>query len=191
MNRSEGSSRKWGFRVALLIIFSVAVIVSVCLMLRLGEQERELKRRKEQYTPIVLKYAEMYSLDPTLVLAVIDRESGFDPMAVSHAGACGLMQIMPTTFEWLADDEDDIFDAEANIKIGCKYLAYLFDKFESAGTALAAYNAGEGNVSDWLTDKKYSDDGKELKAIPFPETADYVSSVLRKMSEYRDIENQR
>ena len=124
-------------------------------------------------------------LDPHLVYSVIKAESSFREDAVSRSGAIGLMQLRPSTAEFICErtgieyDRNKLTDAEYNIRLGCLYLRYLFEKFPVQDTALAAYNAGEGTVRGWLEDKKYSDDGATLKKIPYSETCDYVKKVKR------------
>jgi len=135
-----------------------------------------------KYEAEITKYAEKEGLSKELVMAVINTESGFDEKA--HSGvAKGLMQITDETAKWICEKtgetyyEDMAYDPETNIRMGCWYLRYLIDKYGNVDTALAAYNAGGGNVDLWLSDKKYSDDGKTLKNIPFSETEKYVSRI--------------
>jgi soluble lytic murein transglycosylase-like protein len=97
--------------------------------------------------------AEAHRIDPSLVLAVIRVESGFDAFAVSPAGAVGLMQILPSTGEALARRNGlpwrgvrTLFDPVANVKLGVAYLRELRDRFEHLPTALAAYNWGPGRI---------------------------------------------
>ncbi len=124
-------------------------------------------------------------LDPALVYAVARAESGFDARAQSRAGACGLMQLLPETAEYICArtgteyDEEKLFDGAYNLRLGCLYLTYLFARFPVTETALAAYNAGEGVVSDWLKDPTCSSDGAKLSRIPYPETARYVKKVIK------------
>lgn len=133
-------------------------------------------------------HSEEYGLNAYLVMAVIGTESKFDQNAVSHKNAKGLMQLKDDTAKWIIEefsieaDGRDIHDADLNIETGCAYLRYLLDKFGSnTRTALAAYNAGEGNVARWLADTE----GYELKSIPFAETADYVESVMKRVRIYK------
>lgn len=91
------------------------------------------------------RYAKVYGLDPALVRAMVEVESGFNLKAVSPKGAQGLMQIMPATARDLK--LKDSFDAEKNIEAGTRYLKQLMDRFGTAELALAAYNAGPGTVS--------------------------------------------
>ena len=115
-------------------------------------------------TPFICKYAEKYNLDPWLVRAVIETESNFDPYAGSWAGAGGLMQLMPATASGLGCK--DRFDPESNIAAGCRYLRQMLNLFKNDyRLAIAAYNAGPGNV--------YSYGG----IPPFRETQNYVVRV--------------
>ena len=82
--------------------------------------------------------------------------------------------------------DSDYMDPETNIMLGCHYLRHLLDVYEVTDTALAAYNGGMGNVSSWLSDPRYSDDGITLKDIPFPETKNYVVRVNEAWTHYRE-----
>lgn len=135
-----------------------------------------------KYEGYIEKYAEEYDLDKYLVMGVIRAESSFNHEA--HSGvARGLMQITDDTAKWIAKKlkleyhENMVEEPETNIKMGCYYLSYLTGRYHNIETALAAYNAGMGNVSSWLSDKRYSGDGKTLIKIPFGETERYVKRV--------------
>lgn len=138
-----------------------------------------------KYSEIVEKYAEKYQLDQALVYAVIWTESKFQENAVSYREAIGLMQIREGTGKWAAGEiglqqfqTADLFSPEVNVEIGCWYLSKLIAQYdEPLDTALAAYNAGSGNVSKWLTSKEYSKDGKSIDEIPFGETKRYVRRI--------------
>ncbi len=122
--------------------------------------------------------SESYEVDPILIASVIKSESGFDANAVSSKGAVGLMQLLPTTAEYLAKKMNygdyDLYDISDNINLGSYYLSLLIDEFGDERLALCAYNAGPGNVKSWLSDSKYSSDGENLEVIPFSETENYV-----------------
>ncbi len=123
-------------------------------------------RNKKQFTPLINKTAKNTKLSPELLHAVIQAESAYNPKAKSHAGAIGLMQLMPATAERMG--VSNIWDPRQNIEGGAKYLRMLLDMFRNnLSLALAAYNAGEGAV------KKYGN-----KIPPYPETVDYVRKVI-------------
>ena len=126
-----------------------------------------------------------------MVAAVIRTESDFDPDAVSGAGAMGLMQIMPATGEWIADKLDmhsfqteALFDPQTNIEIGCWYLNFLQERFDTPELISAAYNAGHGRVAQWLDDTAVSADGENLEEIPYPETREYVDRIAKAYDAY-------
>ena len=137
-----------------------------------------------EYAEYVEGYAEAYGVPEGLVYAVIRTESSFDSGAVSPVGAVGLMQLMPSTFEWLTDDKlfehlesGMLYDPETNIKYGTYCLSFLYDRYGDWELALAAYNGGLGNVDKWLEDDKYADGEGGLKRIPFKETRQFVARV--------------
>jgi ABC-type transport system substrate-binding protein len=123
-------------------------------------------------------------LEPALILAVIMAESSFRENAESHRGARGLMQLMPATAEEIARHmgiqnfrPEDVWRPEINIAMGSFYLNRLYRLFGCTELALAAYNAGQGNVQKWLSDPDISNDGKKLDDIPFSETRNYIKRV--------------
>jgi len=119
----------------------------------------------QQYEGIIRQASETYNVPVKLITSVIKHESNFNNSVVSHAGASGLMQLMPSTAKWLG--VKNVFDPTDNIMGGTKYLRQMLDQHgENIELALAAYNAGPGNV------KKY--DG----IPPFQETQNYVKKVL-------------
>lgn len=138
-----------------------------------------------KYRAEVNQYAGEYGFKPQLILAVIRTESGFDPKAVSSAGAVGLMQIMPLTGTFMSGragmqdfNAESLYEPQVNILLGCAYLRYLYGRFGGdKRLALYAYNAGEGNVAAWLLDPKLSNDGKTLSEAPFKETQRYYEKV--------------
>jgi soluble lytic murein transglycosylase-like protein len=121
---------------------------------------------------IIFREARKNDLPPELVAAMVHTESDFRPGLVSHKAAQGLMQIVPSTAELLG--VDDPFDPQKNIAAGTRYFRYLLDRFDDETMALAAYNAGEGNVA------RYGG------IPPFAETRDYISKVNRRTRRYRD-----
>ncbi|MBA2614369.1 MAG: lytic transglycosylase domain-containing protein [Actinobacteria bacterium] len=129
------------------------------------------------YEHVIVGHARNYQLDPALLAAVIYRESKFDAEARSRSGAVGLMQLLPSTAKGIAVHTGgkafvvaDLVDPEINVRYGAFYLRRLLRKYEDERLALAAYNAGQRNVDEWLA----SDGGR----IGFPETRQYVREVL-------------
>ena len=138
--------------------------------------------------------ADLYKVDEVLIASVINAESGYKPNAISNKGAVGLMQIMPSTAEWVGEkldiaiNEEILKNPKTNIFIGTYYLKYLLDKFGDMKTALIAYNAGEGNVISWLNDNKYSamiNNRTVLTSCPFKTTNRYVEKVLNGLNFYK------
>lgn len=116
--------------------------------------------------PVIQKYAEKHNLDPWLLRGVIEVESAFRPYATSYAGAGGLMQLMPGTASYLGCR--DRYDPEQNIAAGARYLRQMLNRFDNNyDLAIAAYNAGPGNVE------------KFGGIPPFAETQNYVRKVRR------------
>jgi soluble lytic murein transglycosylase len=136
------------------------------------------------YEQIVRGHARNYDLDPALLAAVIYRESKFDAGAHSSSGAIGLMQLLPETAKGIALHTggsrfviSDLYNPEINVRYGAFYLRRLLTKYGDMKLALAAYNAGQANVDSWRA---------EGKGIVFPETREYVDSVLETRDIYAD-----
>lgn len=147
-----------------------------------------------QYTYEIDKYATEYAVPPVLLTAVIHTESGFDPQAVSSAGALGLTQITPETFQWLQTKsgetlaQDALFEPEVSIRYSALFYSLLLTEFQGdTKTAVAAYHAGRGRVNAWLQDAQYSADGKTLDVIPSRDTNHYVSKVLKAIEIYQNL----
>ncbi len=144
-----------------------------------------------RYEAAIAASAEKNGIDPYLVAAVINAESGFDRTQVSSAGAVGLMQLMPMTAMEVAAaeginhriDTESLKDAELNIAIGTRHLADLLGRYTETETALAAYNAGSGNVDRWISEG----DTTTLAVAGFPETRAYVERVLAERARYREL----
>ena len=177
-------------------IFALITVALASLLLLIGVAD-SLSRawRREAVMNTVLQVGAEFEISPALILAVILVESDFEPNAVSAAGACGLMQLMPETYrfigtELLDDPQPDsaIFTPAVNIRFGARYLRYLLEKFKCLDAALAAYNAGEGRVLDWLREAG-GQPGDPLAVIPFPETAAYVENVLAAYARYNEKYN--
>ena len=136
------------------------------------------------FRPTVEKAAKRFKLDPALIYAVMRKESMYRRKAISYAGAGGLMQLMPTTAKYLAKryklkiDIDNWLKPDVNILLGAANLNFmdqLFDDNKVLG--IAAYNAGQGNVANWLASQPMDAD-IWIDTIPFKQTRDYLKSVL-------------
>lgn len=146
-----------------------------------------------KYDDLVERYAQEYGLEESLVYAVINSESSFDPNAVSKAGAIGLMQLTPETFQWLQSktgeklEDGQLYEPEVAVKYGCLLLSLNLKEFSNVPAAIAAYHAGRTRVAGWLTDERYSSDGHVLKSIPYKETSKYVDTVIKKQKKYQEL----
>ena len=144
------------------------------------------------YQNEIVTYARRNNIDPFLVAAVLKNESEFKPGAVSPVGAVGMMQIMPETGEWIAKQMgmdgysvDSLYNPGINIRMGCWYLSEL--KYECKDNLLLmmmAYNAGRGNTHGWMAANGWDYTFGETKEIPYPESRNYVASVLYDRDEY-------
>lgn len=148
-----------------------------------------------KYKEQVLTYSQKYNVDPYLVLAVINAESKFDKDATSNKDAKGLMQVTDATAqevneitnstEFLTDE--NIYDEDINIEIGCQYLASLIDRYNgNYYLAICAYNAGIGNVNKWIDENKVSAtlDTTDIE-LPFAETTNYLKKVIANYKNYK------
>ena len=184
------SKRLWRSGVLL-----AALLVAAAVLLRLGYNRFQRSVYPLRYSELVEENAKENGLEPALVYAVIRAESSFDPDARSRAGALGLMQMMPETFDWLQQQsgtryaEQDLLRPEVNIRFGCRFLSMMMRKYGVRRTALCAYNAGSGAVDSWLGDPQISSDGKNLSHIPYPETANYVGAVEQNYDKYKKLYN--
>ncbi|MHB8170666.1 MAG: lytic transglycosylase domain-containing protein [Thermincolia bacterium] len=147
------------------------------------------------YKEVLIKEAHNHNVEPLLIAAIIRTESKFDSKATSKRGAIGLMQIMPETGRWIAQQRKKkgfqtniLFQPEVNISYGTWYLANLSREFnDDLVLVIAAYNGGRGNVKDWLKQERWTGEHTTLEQIPFTETRNYVTRVLRNYEIYREL----
>lgn len=144
----------------------------------------------EQYVEAIQDSADRHEVNPYLLAAIIDAESDWRPQIVSEAGAVGLMQVLPETAEELSReglvaqryDVKDLSDPTVNIEFGAAYLRLLVERYHEVETAVAAYNAGIGNVDTWV------EPGGDIRdSIEFPETRHYVLRVSRARDVYMKL----
>ena len=144
-----------------------------------------------EYEPLIRRYAAENDIPPAYVASVVLAESSYRPEAVSNADAQGLMQLLPSTAEWIAGKLDEtyfdgcLFDPETNIRYGCWYLGFLMRRYSgNMRCSSAAYHAGQGTVDKWLQNPEYSSDGVTLDTIPYSTTDTYVQRVLKYYEKY-------
>jgi soluble lytic murein transglycosylase len=198
--RRSGTSRRPSRRTRVarrrLLVLVTAVVAAGAATLLFkpwadkAVQELKLPLRHED---VIRQQAAEKNLDPTLIAGVIYVESRFRDQT-SHAGAKGLMQLLPSTADYIARKsggtrfvQGDLADPQINIAYGSWYLRYLLLHYHgNVALALAAYNAGEGKVDEWW--QEAAGRGESFRVadhIPFPETRDYVAKVLSARRDYR------
>lgn len=188
MNR-RGSFLRWyrALPLAVVLVFGLVSFVFTFAPSLLFKSMYPLRYESEITTS-----ASAHGVDPYLVAAVIRSESSWDPEASSHQGARGLMQLMPETAQdmvakGLVDGKrysyENLEDPAINIEYGCAYLSYLLTYFNGAtDRAIAAYNAGMGNVDGWAKQDKLLHN-----AITFPETQAYLVRVNMAKARYQEL----
>lgn len=178
---------------ALLVTALVAAAAAAALLPRFHQavQEISLPLRHED---IIRQQAADKGLDPALIAAVIYAESRFIDGRTSAAGAEGLMQLTPATARDIARKSGgtqftvkDLGTPQVNIAYGSFYLRYLLDRYgDNRMLALAAYNAGEGNVDRWIARFHRENRALTVESMPFGETREYVRKVLAAREQYRE-----
>lgn len=173
------------FTVFLTVAVFTACVVFICFAIE-KKYIYPLKYKEE-----ITFYANKYGIKESLIFAVVKVESGFNENAVSSKNAIGLMQITEKTASYIAKlkgvENYDLKDIKCNLDFGVFYIKYLTGKFRNTEVMLTAYNAGEGNVAFWLTDKRYSLDGITLNKIPYAETEAYVKKIRKTMTKYQKL----
>jgi soluble lytic murein transglycosylase len=141
------------------------------------------------------KYSVLNGLDPYLVASLVRQESEFNVLALSHANAVGLMQLLPKTGKSVAKQvklkgysAPQLFTPGVNLQLGTRYFKEMVDRYNGQFEyALAAYNAGTDRVGDWLGQGHYRDPQEFVESIPFTETREYVQAILRNANVYRQL----
>ncbi len=191
----RGPTRRDVFRrrlMLLLVVVGASAAAAAALAPWADDAVQEVVTLPLRHDDIIRQQAGDKDLDPALIAGVIFAESHFRDQT-SHAGAKGLMQLMPGTAEFIAEKSggtafelDDLATPQVNIAYGSWYLRYLLDRYDgSEPLALAAYNAGHGTVDGWLADAAASGRSFKVADIPYPETRAYVTKVLDARADYR------
>jgi soluble lytic murein transglycosylase len=146
------------------------------------------------YIDAIVSWSEQNQLNPMLVTALIRQESRFMPSIESVAGAKGLMQVMPSTAEFITKkiplSEYNLENPKDNIRLGTWYLDYTHQQYQdNSMLAIASYNAGPGNVERWVNRFGVTDADEFVERIPFPETRNYVEKVFENYWNYLQLYN--
>ncbi|MBR0061998.1 MAG: lytic transglycosylase domain-containing protein, partial [Selenomonadaceae bacterium] len=180
------------------ILASVALLVAIYFLISVPSVQKKFLY-PFPYRPTVENYSARWHVDKFLTVAVMKVESNFQEAANSQSGAVGLMQLMPETAAWIAyqlgeqpdeaaNDINNLREPETNIRYGTWYLAELEEEFKGNDVlALAAYNAGRGNVHEWIEKNHWSENFSDVDKIPYPETRDYVKRVLHCREKYSEL----
>jgi soluble lytic murein transglycosylase len=177
--------------LGIVVVAGIVVTAIVAPRVDKAVQEVVLPLRHED---IIRQQASDKGLDPALIAGVIFTESRFRDQT-SHAGAKGLMQLLPSTADDIARKsggtafvQGDLSSPQVNISYGSFYLRYLLRRYGGNEVlAIAAYNAGEGRVDQWIFDARHrGEEFDHARHIPFPETRHYVQQVLEMRGRYRE-----
>ena len=147
------------------------------------------------FEDMIREYALKYEIDPLLALAMIREESRFNAWNESVAGARGLMQIIFSTGEWIAQklnfedfNDEMLFSPEVNINLGCWYIGYLKERFlNDPILIISGYNAGPGTTSKWLEQYDRSDLDNFVENVPYSETREHIKKVMKSYQMYKRL----
>lgn len=139
--------------------------------------------------------AAKHNIDPFLIAAIIRVETNYRHHLESSKGALGLMQLMPDTAEWIVESnnlgphtQDDLLKVDVNINLGSWYLSWLNKHYNgNLIYAIAAYNAGQGNVNKWKQTNVWDGSQERIDQIPFGETRHYVQRVIYYYEKYTKL----
>lgn len=188
--RKRGKRRAaWAFAVLVILIVLFVSVLPDAL---------EKVNYPIKYKEWIEEFSFEYGLDPALVAAIVYTESGCDVNALSSVGARGLMQLMPSTAEWIhpklkksySFDEEVLFTVDGSLTYGCWYLNFLSDLFDGDRmSVIAAYHAGQGKVQSWREDASCAPDGVHLVNIPegAKATRHYVEKVNKAYEYYFEV----
>ena len=172
----------------------IILLMIIAIILKCIDIEDIILRRlyPMNYKKEVYEYSEQNKVDPLLTFAIIKAESNFNETSISTSEAKGLMQLMDATAADMAKrlefGEYNLFKPDDNICLGTKYISTLLQYYNNnIYLALAAYNAGIGNVNKWIENGIIKEDGSDIENIPFKETQNYVRKVMRNYRIYEKI----
>lgn len=181
----------------LIVLIAIVIILLIAFLAKIFNIETLILRKiyPKTYSEYVEKYAREFNVDPLLVFSMIKAESNFDKNAQSSSGAKGLMQLMEATAIEIANrideplvEQENLLEPEKNIMIGTKYYAELLKNYDgNMLLALTAYNAGMGNVNEWIKNGTIKKDGSDIENIPYKETNMYVRKIINNYKMYEKI----
>lgn len=173
-------------KAMIIIIIALAIIFVLFKIVRV--QNIALKKiYPTKYNEYVEKYSKENNVDKYMIYAIIKAESNFKSDVKSNSNAIGLMQLLENTAVEMSNlikqdeiTEKSLYDPEMNIKLGISYYSYLLKHYRGNNIlALTAYNAGMGNVDNWIKKGVIKSDGSDIENIPYKETNNYVRKILR------------
>lgn len=181
-----------------LVIIAILLIIVFVLLGPLKIQNKILKIIYPlKYKEYIDLYSEEYNIDKYLIYAVIKAESNFNSQAVSSKNARGLMQLMNETAKDILkknninlendEIEEKLLEPEFNINLGTKYISMLITKYQNTELTLTAYNAGSGNVDNWISQGIINKEGTNIENVPYKETNNYVRKILRDYEIYKNL----
>ena len=178
-----------------LIIIGIILLLIISIVIIFKPQNWFLKKiYKLEYSEYVYKYAKENDIDPYLIFSIIKSESNFERNIESSSVAIGLMQLMETTAKEQAAKlnmeytKEILYNPEINLQLGINYLNVLLDYYDQNYVlAFAAYNAGIGNVQNWIKEGIIQPNGRDIENIPFKETNMYVRKVIKTYEIYKDL----
>lgn len=183
-------------KAMIIIIIALAIIFVLFKIVRV--QNIALKKiYPTKYNEYVEKYSKENNVDKYMIYAIIKAESNFKSDVKSNSNAIGLMQLLENTAVEMSNSikkdeitEKSLYDPEMNIKLGISYYSYLLKHYRGNNIlALTAYNAGMGNVDNWIKKGVIKSDGSDIENIPYKETNNYVRKILRDYKLYVKLYN--
>ena len=178
--------RKLGRRLVAAAILVVCIVALVPFVLRAPDTVQRTTHPL-RYEETIRRVGEEHGVEPTLIAGVVYAESRFGHESESSQGAYGLMQILPSTADFIAERSGirgDYRNPRTNLRMGAWYLSYLDGRYSGdERLVLAAYNSGEGRVDAWTSEEDFD----VRRDIPFAETREYVKDVLEAQKVYEDL----
>ena len=183
-------------KAMIIIIIALTIIFVLFKIVRI--QNIALKKiYPTKYNEYVEKYSKENNVDKYMIYAIIKAESNFKSDVKSNSNAIGLMQLLENTAVEMSNSvkqdeitEKSLYDPEMNIKLGISYYSYLLKHYRGNNIlALTAYNAGMGNVDNWIKKGVIKSDGSDIENIPYKETNNYVRKILRDYKLYVKLYN--